>query len=170
MFSWLDALIVFHDGWDLMASQYGVTAEPRPECPTLFQSFRFVEEGGQKILRPTEMIPVPFLPTHNGFIWSRDETNTLPNDVRDEPCDDLWNAYYWVQPSGVRSVILGIGVLDPAECANGTAIWYSPGESRSFIGVRGAKEMTPDLRRQMEEAYHASYVELLRKFQPEPPQ
>ena len=168
-FDWLDGLIVFQDGWDLMASQYGVVADPRPDCPTLFQDFRLVDVQGEKVLRPNQVIPVPFLPTHNGFIWGRDETTALPNDVRDDPCEDMWGAYYWVRPSGVRTVVIGVGVLDPAECANGTAIWYSTQDARPFIGAHPAIEMTPDLKRQMDEAYHSSYMDLFRKFMPATP-
>lgn len=165
-FDCLDSLIVFQDGWDLMASQFGIGAEHSPSCPTLCQGFQLVDEQGEKLLQPAQMIPVPFLPMRNGFIWGRDETTALPNDVRDEPCEDLWSAYYWVRPSGVKTVILGVGVLDPAECANGTAIWYSPQDRRPFFGVRQAREMTPELKRQMDETFHSKYVDLLRRFNP----
>jgi hypothetical protein len=162
-FEWLDGLIVFQDGWELIVSQFGVDPGAPPDCPTLFQDFRLADVQGQQVLRPTQVIQVPFLPLRNGFIWGRDEATALPNDVRDEPCDDFWGAYYWVRPTGVRAIMVGVGVVDPTECLNGMAIWYSPQDARPFIGVRGAREMTPDLKREMDDAYRSQYLDLLRK-------
>jgi hypothetical protein len=163
-FSWLDALVVFpkgHDGPEI--SSYNLPTS-KLDCPLLLQDIHSIEESGRRLLKANQIIPVPFLPTESGYIWSRDNTTGLPNDVRKEPCEDMWGAYYWVRPYGVRAVILGIGVLDPLECASGTAIWYSPKDSRSFIGVQTAKPATPDLLEEIDSAVRSSYIELLNKY------
>ena len=162
-FSWLNALIIFPDEYNRYKNDFPGLHISKPDCPTLLQDLRPFQENGKWYWQVEQVIPVPFLPTHNGFIWSRDETTALPNDVRKDPCEDFWGAYYWVRPYGIRAVIIGIGVLDPMECANGTAIWYSPKDKRPFIGVRPAKVATPEFLRQMDNAVRASYIDILKK-------
>lgn len=163
-FDWLNALVVFPDSYDKCRSEYIGLPSIKPEVPMLLQGFRVTKQENTQKLKVRTIQEVPFLPLTSGYIWGRDATTHLPNDIRDEPCEDFWGAYYWIRPQGIRTVILGIGVLDPLECTHGTAIWYAPNEARPFMGVRPAREATPEFMQQMDQAVIARYKEILDEF------
>jgi hypothetical protein len=163
-FSWLNSLVVFPDSYDLCRSEYIGLPSIKPEVPILLQDFRVAKRQSNRQLEVGTIQELPSLPLRSGFIWGRDARTHLPNDIRDQPSEDLWGAYYWVRPQGIRAVILGIGVLDPLECTHGTAIWYAPNDARPFIGVRPARELTPELTQQMDQAVIARYKEILDEF------
>lgn len=164
MFDMLDVSVAFPEGYESYADHFRNAKLEKPNCPILIQNVEIVKDGNRYFCEGGERIPVPFLPLHNGYIWGRDESTALPNKVHEEPCNDYWGAYFWIRPNGLRIVVGGIGVLDPMECMNGTAIWYSTEDARSFLGVRPAMIATDERKQAMNEAVKISYIEEITKF------
>lgn len=86
-FDWLDAIVVFPDGYDEAVRRYPGIPSVTPEVPILLTHQRF---SGDTVIRleVPDSQPLPFLPLRNGYIWGQNEETGLPNDVRDEPCED----------------------------------------------------------------------------------
>lgn len=132
--------------------------------PQLIQPKRLGTDGTELFFEGSEAIEVPTLPLDCGFIHGRDEGTGLPTDVRDEPSEQFWGAFYWVQPTGLRSVVMGLGVADPLESCFGTAIWWDHTESRPFFGIMVVQDDTPEVRTRRRDHAIRGYCEMLRQY------
>lgn len=155
-FEALGSIVAFPEGYEIYAAQIRNPPLQRPTVPVLVDVGKLVEDKGRYFLEQCRFQPVPDLPIRNGFIHSLDVRTGLPNAVGDDPSQDHWGAYYWVKSSGLRLIVVGIGVVDPLESWEGMAIWWSPDESPP-VRARTVQDATPELDEEMQRALRKFY-------------
>lgn len=157
-------LIAFPEGYEEYAYAIRNPPLPKPTVPMLLANFTLEKTSdGQFYFAGGTRRPVPFLPTRSGSLAGRDKETLLPNSISEKPSAQFWGAYYWVRPTGLRTITVGIGILDPLETAEGCAVWWAWNEGSPIVGIRPFLDDTEKVRRMMFEATVQSYVEMMKK-------
>ncbi|MCF8307952.1 MAG: HNH endonuclease [Bacteroidales bacterium] len=165
VFSNLNALILFPEGFEKYQNKFINPIVEKPEVPLLLENINIVKKKDNYLYEVKKITPLPNLPLECGFITGIDENTHMPISISDKPCEKYLDAYYWVKPTGLRTVIFGIGVTDPLECYYGQAIWWRPEDARPFIGVRAVKRVTKESLRELEKFKKKIYSEMIKKFE-----
>jgi hypothetical protein len=128
-------MVAFPDGYEAYAWRFREPDLKPSNVPRLVHPENLGTDGKELYFEGARVREIPQLPLESGFIHGMDESTGLPIDVRNEPSDEYWGAFYWVQPTGLRSVVFGLGVADPLEARFGTAVWWDYTQSRPFFGI-----------------------------------
>jgi len=162
-FSSLNALVVFPENFE--ECQIHLEQKiPKPKVPLLLHEFKPIIKGEKYNFIAQEITELPQLPLKSGYIAQIDEMNLLPTAISEEPCAEFFGAFYWVKPFGLRTFVTEIGVIDPLECLYGKALWWSPKDARSFIGVRAVRDHDDEMKKQFEESKKNIYSDMMLKY------
>ena len=163
-FDFLNSIIAFPDGLELLNEKFLLPTFDKFNEPLLLQNFELIEKNGKTYFQTDDIKTLDFLPTESGYINDIDPKTHIPTKVSKNPSEEFHGAFYWVKPSGLRTIFMSVGVFDPIECFFAMAIWWSLDDKKPFFGYRPIQEMTPEIQREHEANKIKKYISIFKKY------